>query len=162
MIYTIYKGLLPNGRVKIGCDEAWPNRAIEQTLTDYYVLEEHEDIRVASFREIELQREHGVKVDTIPYYMTKVYAARASRKAQQNGNHNFQTMTKEQRSQNAKKNSIFKNSSFQSEMGKRGKGIPKPHAADLARALNTEWYCEVCDKSGKGKGNWTRYHKNCK
>ena len=46
--------------------------------------------------------------------------------------------------------------------GYANKGIPKPHAAAYAKALNTKWYCEVCNKPGKGKGNWTRYHKNCK
>jgi hypothetical protein len=162
MIYTIYKGLKPDGTWKIGCDQDYPNRPTEQSLTEYYILEQHEDIMIASQREIELQKEHGVRVDGTPYYMTKVNASKAAKNALRKGTHNFQTMLKEQRSENTKRTTIFKNSEFQAEMGRRGKGIPKPHAATLAKALNTEWYCEVCDKSGKGKGNWTRYHKNCK
>lgn len=158
--YTIYKGALPNGRDKIGCDEDYPNRPFEQSMSDYFILEQHDDIMIASFRELQLQKEHNVKVDAVPYYMTKINAAKASKKAQENGTHNFQTMTKNQRSENAKATTLFKNSAFQIEMGKRGKGIPKPHSKDLAKALNIEWTCTFCGKNGKGAGNFTRYHKN--
>ena len=57
MEYTIYYGTLPNGRDKIGVDEAWPNRAIQQSLTNYYVLETHLDEMTASKRELILQKE---------------------------------------------------------------------------------------------------------
>jgi hypothetical protein len=72
MTYTIYYGTLPNGRDKIGVDEAWPNRANEQSLTNYYVLETHADEMVASKREPVLQKEYGLKVDTFPYHLRKV------------------------------------------------------------------------------------------
>ena len=67
-MYVIYRGQKPNGEYKIGCDSDWPNRAIEQNLTNYEVLEEYDDIYEASNREIELQKEYGYRVDRIPYY----------------------------------------------------------------------------------------------
>jgi rubrerythrin len=163
MTFTIYKGLKPDGTWKIGCDQAYPNRPLEQGLTQYFAIEEHEDIMIASEREIELQKEHGVRVDGTPYWKTKVNASKAAKNALRKGTHNFQTMSKEQRSENAKRTTIFKNSEFQSEMGRRTKGIPRPHAAAFAKALNTLWTCEHCGTTGKGRGNYKRYHHdNCK
>ena len=159
-MYTIYKGLLPTGRWKIGCDEAYPNRAITQVMSEVTVLETHEDIFVASDRELQLQREHGVRVDSIPYYMTKVNAAKASRASIRNGNHNFQNMSQEKRDEIVKKSPWY-NSEHQSEMGKRNKGSIRPHAISLAKSLNTSWTCTSCGKSGKGRGNYTRWHNNC-
>lgn len=71
MGYSIYKGLKPNGEWKIGCDENYPNRPVQQKMTNYQMLEHHDDIYVASKREQELQKKHGVKVDTIPYHVTR-------------------------------------------------------------------------------------------
>ena len=76
MIYTIYYGTRPNGTPKIGCDEAYPNRPIKQNLTNYYIVEEHTDEMVASRRERELQKEHGLKVDKFPYHLRKVYGGK--------------------------------------------------------------------------------------
>ena len=72
MEYTIYKGLKPNGEWKIGCDQDYPNRPLEQNLTDYFILESYEDIMIASNREIELQKEHCVEIDRCLYYQTKI------------------------------------------------------------------------------------------
>ena len=156
MIYTIYKGLKPNGQWKIGCDQDYPNRPIQQSLTDYYILEQYEDIMVASKREIELQKEHNVRVDRTPYWKTKINASKAAKNSLRNGTHNFQ---------NGHGRSGWVSKEVQLKASKKGglaqKGIPKPHASELAKALNTEWYCEICNKSGKGRGNYVRYHSNC-
>ena len=69
--FTIYYGILPDGRRKIGVDCNYPNRIRGQNLTDYRILEVHTDVYEVSDRELELQRENGLEVDTIPYY--KVY-----------------------------------------------------------------------------------------
>jgi len=55
--------------VKIGCTNK-PYRRIEseQKQLKYEILEEHNDIMFASKREIELQKQYGYRVDTIPYY----------------------------------------------------------------------------------------------
>ena len=54
--------------VKIGCTVTINHRMQEQGFTDWEILEEHTDIYVASNREIELQKEYGLPVDTIPYW----------------------------------------------------------------------------------------------
>lgn len=63
-MYTIYhiQG------VKIGCSTRPQERVQEQGYQDFEVLEEHEDIYVASEREQELQRQYGYRVDTSPYW----------------------------------------------------------------------------------------------
>jgi len=56
---------------KIGCTNNIHNRVrLRQQSTDFEVLEQYEDIYVASNREIELQKQYGYKVDTIPYWKT--------------------------------------------------------------------------------------------
>ena len=72
MIYTIYYGTLPNGRDKIGVDSNYPARAKVQKLTDYYKMEEHDDIDVAGAREIELQIQHFGKRDNSVSYRQQV------------------------------------------------------------------------------------------
>lgn len=63
-MYTIYhiQG------VKIGCSTRPQERVQEQGYVNFEVLEEHEDIYVASEREQELQRQYGYRVDTSPYW----------------------------------------------------------------------------------------------
>ena len=68
--FTIYYGTLPNGRDKIGVDSRYPTRIISQKLTNHRVLEVHTDVYEVSDREQELQRQHGVRVDKTPYYVT--------------------------------------------------------------------------------------------
>ena len=55
--------------VKIGCTDK-PKRRIQyrQGYTEWEILETHEDIYVASDREIELQKEYGYPVDIAPYW----------------------------------------------------------------------------------------------
>jgi len=157
-IYTIYKGELPDGRIKIGCDEAYPNRPDEQSMTNYFILEQHEDIMIASEREIQLQKEHGVRVDGTPYYMTKIRGSRGAKSQLKNGIHNFQKGL-------GRKG--FLNKEHQLKASRLGglarKGIPNPAAAQFCKdKLHGEWTCETCGKTGKGAGNYTRYHKNGK
>ena len=54
--------------IKIGCTSDLNKRMADQGFTDWNILEEHTDIHVASDREIELQKEYGYKVDSIPYW----------------------------------------------------------------------------------------------
>ena len=96
MIYTIYHGTRPNGNNKIGCDEAYPNRPIQQSLTNYYVLEEHVDELVASRRELELQREYDLPVDIFPYHLRKVNGNKGGIIRANNPNNNFKHYSHEQ------------------------------------------------------------------
>jgi hypothetical protein len=54
--------------IKIGCSNDANRRVKEQGYNNFEILEEHMDIYVASDREIELQKQYGYRVDTIPYH----------------------------------------------------------------------------------------------
>lgn len=54
--------------VKIGCSTQPMKRTKAQGFLEYSILETYVDIFEASKREIELQKEYGLPVDTIPYY----------------------------------------------------------------------------------------------
>jgi hypothetical protein len=52
---------------KIGCSKN-PNRRVnQQGYTEFEILEQHEDIDIASKRELELQEQYGYKIDTTTY-----------------------------------------------------------------------------------------------
>ena len=95
-MYSIYKGLKPNGEWKVGCDSDYPNRPLSQNLTNYFILEQHEDIMVASKRELELQKEHGVAVDRIPYYQSIESSHKGGSVRGASENNNFKNYTHEQ------------------------------------------------------------------
>ena len=54
--------------IKIGCTSDLQTRMRDQGFTDWEILETHTDIYEASNREIELQKDYGLPVDTIPYW----------------------------------------------------------------------------------------------
>ena len=54
--------------VKIGCTTQPIKRTKEQGFDSFVILEEYNDIYEVSDREIELQKQYGYKVDTIPYW----------------------------------------------------------------------------------------------
>ena len=64
MKYYIYH--IPG--IKIGCTAHLETRMNRQQFTNWEILEIHEDIYVASDREIELQKEYGYPVDAKPYW----------------------------------------------------------------------------------------------
>lgn len=55
---------------KVGCTKDIPTRMKRQGVKEgeYEILEEHTNAKVASVREIELQKQYNYKVDHIPYY----------------------------------------------------------------------------------------------
>lgn len=53
---------------KIGCSTSPKRRTQMQGFINYEILEKHEDIYKASEREIQLQKEYGYEIDTIPYW----------------------------------------------------------------------------------------------
>lgn len=65
--------------VKIGCTKNYPARPASQS-DNYELLEVHDDIYIASDREIELQKEYGLRCrSNIPYYLSVERAAMASK-----------------------------------------------------------------------------------
>ena len=64
-MYYIYE--IPG--IKIGCTINVKNRQRQQDdKGEMIILEQHEDIMIASQRELELQKEKGYKVDSRPYW----------------------------------------------------------------------------------------------
>ena len=53
--------------VKIGCSTNPKRRAKSKGYLEYQILEIHTNIDTASDREIELQKQYGYPIDTIPY-----------------------------------------------------------------------------------------------
>lgn len=81
-IYHIPTFRHKDGRIgKIGCteEEDAKVRVENQGYTEYEILETHTDIIIASDREIQLQKEYGYKVDTLPYYKIVKIATKESR-----------------------------------------------------------------------------------
>lgn len=68
--FTIYYGTPEGKNKKIGVDSSYPNRLKQQKILDGQVLEVHTCVYEVSDREQALQRQHGVKVDDTPYYVT--------------------------------------------------------------------------------------------
>lgn len=141
--------------VKIGCTQNYPQRCIDQGFDNYELLETHNDIEVASDRELELQEQYGYSIDRHRYVEMTVRGRRGAISQLRSGTHNFigQTYSKGC-------TSLEHQYAFASAGGKANKGKPKEYAKQLAKDLNTEWTCEVCGKSGRGRGNYVRYHKN--
>ena len=54
--------------IKIGCTVNVPHRMKEQGFTEWEHLETHTDIYEVSDREMELQHQYGLPVDTVPYW----------------------------------------------------------------------------------------------
>ena len=55
---------------KIGCTTNPNRRTKMQGFLQYEILETHNDIYKASEREIQLQKEYGYQIDTIPYWQS--------------------------------------------------------------------------------------------
>ncbi len=81
-MYTLYH--IPG--VKIGCTKHLNRRIKEQGFKDYEILEEHNNIDVASKREIELQKQYGY-IDKFckTEYKTSVLNAHKSKGGFKNG-----------------------------------------------------------------------------
>ena len=74
-IYHIPTFVWKDGSIgKIGVSENPKKRTISQKYSNYQILETHTDIMEVSRREIELQKQYGYKVDTIPYWKSSEMA----------------------------------------------------------------------------------------
>lgn len=81
-IYHIPKYIWKNGSIgKIGTSTCPKRRVKMQGYSEYEVLEKHTDINVVSDREIELQKQYGYPVDTVPYKVS--YEKRVANRSKQ-------------------------------------------------------------------------------
>lgn len=160
MIFKIYH--IPG--VKIGCSTNPEDRVKRFGYTDFEILEEHEDIYIASDREIQLQEQYGYGRDnTLPYYKT-VRMASLGGLAQ---GHILGSKNVESGHWQNVKSKGWKSKEHQLKTSTLGglanKGIPKPHAKEtMLKLANIESTCPHCNKTVKG-GNYYRWHgENCK
>ena len=137
--------------IKIGCTSDLEKRMSDQGFTEWDILETHTDIYEVSDREIQLQKDYGLPVDTEPYYVTvekRLLATEAG----------HTTEAKAKRSQ-----SLLGNTN-----GAGLKGIPKSEEwktkMDFGGNFNNKRVtCEYCDHPPMNVGNYTRWHgDNCK
>ena len=54
--------------IKIGCSTQPNQRVKAQNYNDFEIIEEHEDIYIASDREQDLQKQYGYRIDECPYW----------------------------------------------------------------------------------------------
>ena len=131
--FTIYYGILPDGRRKIGVDSNYPNRIIKQKLTDHRVLEVHTCVYEVSDRERELQARNGLKVDRIPYY--RVYFMGMRKKgASLSQEHRNKIKT----SINSLKEQISESMS-NAKKGVKRKPFTAEHKASMSAARREQW-----------------------
>jgi len=143
--------------VKIGCSNNPKARVKRQGYSQFEILEEHSDIMIASEREIELQKQYGYQKDNASqlYYKQSNRGRLGAISQIRSGINNWQRGL-------GRKG--FVNEKHQIKMssagGKANLGISKPSSIILAKALNIDWTCPYCLKTGKGSGNYNRWHGN--
>tara|TARA_R110002167_G_C12277033_1_gene614680 strand:- start:52 stop:549 length:498 start_codon:yes stop_codon:yes gene_type:complete len=162
MVFTIYRGTRTNGNDKIGCDEDYPNRPIQQDLTNYYIVEEHTDEMVASRRERELQIENNLPVDRFPYHLRKVRGSRGG--VTRSNQESFKTLSKntwdnhtvEERKARLIK---FRENSHQGYSIAACKSGGSKGGATNAKKIST---CQYCGKTGKHLSLIKFHFERCK
>jgi hypothetical protein len=153
-MYYIYE--IPG--IKIGCvkQDQWDRRQYAQRdKGQMIILEEHEDIYVASNRELSLQKEKGYKVDKYPYwkfvglYTPTVEDCRKGGSI--GGKKGIQKMTFEQKSRGGKKGGKNQPREVKQSNGKR-----------LAAVINARKVkCPYCDLISQ-PGAIGKHKKTCK
>ena len=132
-MYCIYH--IPG--IKIGCSSEIDIRVKCQGFDSYEILEEHTDIYIASKREIELQKQYGYKIDTVPYYVTM----------------KTQIASRNKKSRIKALKSRGKVEDVLSQMGKIG-GKKNKESGKLLLAASKAWNLE---RSEKQKEHWKSY-----
>ena len=162
-MYTVYYGIKPNGEPKVGADHSYPSRAIRQNLTDYRILEQHEDLDTASIREIELQIELIGKRDCGRSYkdiveMNKSIESRINLSNQMQGNTIWVGKThKEETKKKIGNSRKGKEAKHPNQIEARKLHQPKLVEGSLRRIT-----CPHCGKDAN-TGNYSRWHgDNCK
>lgn len=133
--------------VKIGCSVNPKVRVKAQGYSEYQILEEYENAKTASKREIELQKQYGYKVDK----GSRIYSIKFYSNMGKKGGSKQTQKQKDATAENRKKSKVFLDSKIQTELGKRG------HAAQ-----NIELTCPYCNKVGVGRVMYRHHFNRCK
>lgn len=151
---------------KIGCSKNPKRRVKQQGFTEFEILEQHEDINIASERELELQKQFGYKVDNTFYKQTiSSPTLEGIKKGGQNG------VLKKWMEENPEE--FKKNQRIAAKLGglKQGPIISKinkenGHMSQLGKKMteynNRVQICPHCGIESRGVG-YIRWHgNNCK
>lgn len=156
MKHIIYYGIKPNGKAKIGCTTDYPNRPESQGLTHYMILEEHDDIEVASQREIELQIQYLGKRDSNSTYANSMNARAIAGRL--GGLKRATQMTFEDYSKAGKVGGT-KNKQNMSELGKRTTSNPEHQRMAAQKSGNMVRLCPNCGRELKGMAAYNTHLK---
>jgi hypothetical protein len=148
--------------VKIGCSKNPQRRVKQQGYTEFEILEQHEDINVASEREKELQKQYEYRVDGPDYKQSYEFFTKAGFNARSKGGKN--SGIKQRDNGNLKK--------WWSEGGKTQGLIQgninkeNGHMSNLGKQMteynNRIQICPYCGKESRGIG-YSRWHgERCK
>jgi hypothetical protein len=125
---------------KIGCAKDHIQRVSEQGYSEYTILEIHNCIYEASKREIELQKEHGYKVDASPYFISVK---------------NRRKWSKEDASKGGKTNVKTGHLLKISKLGGKSNNVTERNKQKIK--------CIYCNRLIGGVANYKRYHgEKCK
>mgnify|MGYP007047349631 FL=1 len=157
--------------IKIGCTVNIPHRMAEQGFTEWEILETHTDIYVASDREIELQKQYGLPVDTVPYWKS------VENRHKWNNETRYE-LTSEECSiggKNKKGKKVLDTSNMKAPKSKehieniRLANTGKTHTEERKRKIsesikvNPKIQCPHCDKPPMDPRNYSKWHgDNCK
>jgi hypothetical protein len=184
--FTIYYGTPEGKDKKIGVDCSYPARIKKQKIMDGQILEVHTCVYEVSDREMELQRQYGVKVDTIPYYVTYFKNKKPSQrtkisetlqgfqhteetKTQMSASHSGLVLSEETKAKISESHMGIMHTEETKERIRNKKLGTKASPETKAKMSATrngkklvEATCKHCGKTGQ-KAGMTRYHfDNCK
>ena len=143
------------GLGKIGCSTNPLRRVNQQGYSDYEILEEHTCIETASLRELELQKEYGYRVDTVPY-TTSINANRISNKKRWTNNRDKQLEIAKKGSEAA----ILVNSKEVLQYDLQGNFIKEfSSIANAQRKTNVRHISCVCNGKRKRAGGYIWKYK---
>lgn len=142
--------------VKIGCSKNPKARVKKQGYTEYSILEQYEDIDIASNREIELQKEYGYKIDCTLYSQTISSPTKeGTKKGGQNGAlRKWQLENPELYKETQKKSAYLGGKAIGSIQGKINK--ENGHISNLGKQMvvhnNRNQECPYCGMITRGAG----------
>ena len=165
--FTIYKGTPEGKDTKIGVDSNYPARIKRQNIQDGQILEVHTCVYEVSEREMELQRLHGVKVDTTPYFKMYLRNKSEDMRSKVSAAHMGKEISQEHRAKiSATKKGIPRSEETKAKISDSLKGNTRTlgykHSeetkANISDSLKIKSKCPYCDMEANA-GNMKRHIK---
>lgn len=150
--------------IKIGVSQNPDRRVKRQGYSEYEIIEKHNNIKSASYREIELQKEYGYPVDTILYYKF-VDGTRQSKGGKKIGYQNGKLVTSRPEWIDTAKKGGYTKAGYNNGLAKlkhnelsiNGKKGGTKSSKNLNTFMGGYITCQHCNKK-MNKGNYNRWH----